>query len=268
MTEGTVDRRTLIGGFVTAVATSGLAGAACAQSAPKTFVLVHGAFLGGWCWRRVSDRLAESGHKVFSPTLSGLGERSHLLSNSVNFDTHVADIVNVIKWEGLNDICLVVHSYGGAPGSGALDQIGDRVSSIVWLDAFKPKNGERMMDLSPVFGKLVQGAIDKGEAGFAPASFKMTTAAVNERDVDLFASKATPQPVGSYTQPMKLSGAIEQVAKKTYIRLPKYPNPNFDKALSECKADNSWSTVEIADCGHVAMLDIPQQLTELLIKAA
>jgi len=160
MTEGTVDRRTLIGGFVTAVATSGLAGAACAQSAPKTFVLVHGAFLGGWCWRRVSDRLAESGHKVFSPTLSGLGERSHLLSNSVNFDMHVADIVNVIKWEGLNDICLVVHSYGGAPGSGALDQIGDRVSSIVWLDAFKPKNGERMMDLSPVFGTLrVVGSI-------------------------------------------------------------------------------------------------------------
>ena len=73
MTEGTVDRRTLIGGFVTAIATSGLAGAACAQSAPKTFVLVHGAFLGGWCWRRVSDRLAESGHKVFSLTLSGLG---------------------------------------------------------------------------------------------------------------------------------------------------------------------------------------------------
>src|ERR1700757_4266125 len=93
----------------------------------KTFVLVHGAWHGGWCWRRVSDLLEVKGHKVFTPTLTGLGERSHLLSRDINLDTHVADIVNVIKREGLNDICLVAHSYGGFPASGALEQIGDRV---------------------------------------------------------------------------------------------------------------------------------------------
>src|SRR5262245_41158154 len=106
---------------------------AMAQTAQrKTFVLVH----GGWCWRRVSDLLEKQGHKVFTPTLTGVGERSHLMSKDINLDTHITDIVNVFKWEDLKDVCLVVHSYGGYRGSGALEQIGDRVSSIVWLDAF------------------------------------------------------------------------------------------------------------------------------------
>ena len=84
----------------------------------KTFLLVHGAFIGGWCWRRASDLLEKEVHKVFSPTLTGLGDRSHLLSKDINLDTHITDIVNVIRWENLEDICLVVHSYGGFPGSG------------------------------------------------------------------------------------------------------------------------------------------------------
>ena len=91
---------------------------------PKTFVLVHGAWHGGWCWRRVSDLLEKQGHKVFTPTLTGVGERSHLMSKDINLDTHITDLVNVFKWEDLKDVCLVVHSYGGWPGSGVLEQIG------------------------------------------------------------------------------------------------------------------------------------------------
>jgi hypothetical protein len=93
-----------------------------AQNASKTFVLVHGAWHGGWCWRRVSDLLERKGHKVFTPTLTGLGERSHLMSRDINLDTHIMDVVNVIKWEGLKDVCLVAHSYGGWPVSGAIEQ--------------------------------------------------------------------------------------------------------------------------------------------------
>ena len=107
-----------------------------AQSgARKTFVLIHGAWHGGWCWRRVADILEQQGHKVFTPTLTGLGERSHLMSKDINLDTHIADIVNAVEWEDLKDICLVAHSYAGYPASGALERIGDRVSSIVWVDA-------------------------------------------------------------------------------------------------------------------------------------
>ena len=86
------------------------------------------------------------GHKVYAPSLTGHADRSHLLSKDVILDTHITDIVNLFKWEDLKDACLVAHSYGGWPASGALEQIRDRVSSIVWLDAFKPKNGERGTD--------------------------------------------------------------------------------------------------------------------------
>ena len=141
MTKSNITRRGMIrgsaAGLVAASASGGIIGVARAQAAPNTFVLVHGALSGGWCWRRVSDLLEKKGHKVFSPTLTGLGERSHLLSKDINLETHITDIVNVIKWEDLNNICLVAHSYGGFPASGALEQMGDRVSSIVWVEAVR-----------------------------------------------------------------------------------------------------------------------------------
>ena len=134
--------------------------------ARKTFVLVHGAWHGGWCWRRVSDLLEAKGHKVFTPTLTGLADRSHLLSKDVILDTHIADIVNLFKWEELKDVCLVAHSYGGWPSSGALEQIGDRVASIVWLDAFKPENGQKGIDFASEFSrKAMEEAVAKGTPG-------------------------------------------------------------------------------------------------------
>ena len=92
--------------------------AAAQTTQRKTFVLVHGAWHGGWCWRRVSDLLEKQGHKVFTPTLTGVGERSHLMSKDINLDTHITDIVNVFKWEDLKDVCLVVHSYGATRARG------------------------------------------------------------------------------------------------------------------------------------------------------
>jgi Alpha/beta hydrolase family len=170
MTEAKVTRRGMVGGAaaLAAIAASHDAvGPASAQTALKTYVLVHGTLVGGWYWRRVSDLLEKNGQKVFSPTLTGLGERSHLLNRNINLDTHITDIVNVIKWEDLNDICLVVHSYGGWVGSGALEQIGDRVSSIVWLDAFKPENGQKPIDFTNEgFRKAFLNSMEKGEPGF------------------------------------------------------------------------------------------------------
>jgi hypothetical protein len=126
--------------------------------------------IGGWCWRRVSDLLEKKGHKVFAPTLTGLGERSHLLSKGINLDTHVADIVNIIKWEGLADFCLVAHSYAGFPASGALEQIRDGASSIVWLDALKPENGEKVIDFVPgPTRELLLNFVAKGEISFPPS---------------------------------------------------------------------------------------------------
>ena len=150
----------------------------------------------------------------------------------------------------------MVHSYGGWPGSGALEQIGDRVSSIVWLDAFKPENGQRGVDFSSEFSrKALEAAVAKGEPGrpAPPAS----AFHVNEKDRAWVDSKTTPQPNGVALQPIKLTGAREKVAKKTYIRAPKYPQPAFDKAYAECKADKTWQTFETTTAGHDVMVDDP-----------
>jgi pimeloyl-ACP methyl ester carboxylesterase len=120
-----------------------------AQANPKTFVLVHGSWHGGWCWRRVADILEKGGHKVYTPTLTGLGERSHLMSGLISLDTHVIDVANVIKWEGLENIVLVGHSYAGFVVSGVAEQALPSIASIVFLDAFLPDNGQRVVDLTP-----------------------------------------------------------------------------------------------------------------------
>jgi hypothetical protein len=272
MTARNITRRSIIGtgavgaGLV-ALASGGAVSEARAQTAPKTFVLIHGAWVGGWYWRRVSDLLEKKGHKVFSPTLTGLGERSHLLSKDINLDTHITDIVNVIKWESLNDICFVAHSYAGFPASGALDQIGDRVSSIVWLDTFKPENGDSVANMAPEARRApLLAAVEKGEPGLqAP---KAEVLLVNEKDRALVDEKATPHPTGTLVQPIKLSGGREKVAKKTYIRATRFANPGFDKALAECKADKAWNTIENTTSGHAVMLDEPEWLADQLLKGA
>jgi hypothetical protein len=270
MTTRSITRRSMIGtgalgvGLV-ALASREVVSEARAQSAPKTFVLISGASLGGWCWRHVSDLLEKKGHKVFSPTLTGLGERSHLLSKEVNLDTHIADIVNVIKWENLNDVCLVAHSYGGWPASGALEQIGSNVSSIVWLDAFKPENGQKAVDFAPR-SKAVLASAERGEPG-VPVP-KGSPVIVNADGLAWFESKTTAHPTGAYLQPINLSGALGKVAKKTYVRIPRFPNPAFDKALADCKADKTWNTIENTSSGHMVMMDAPEWLAETLLQAS
>jgi pimeloyl-ACP methyl ester carboxylesterase len=253
------------GGIVAGAACGDMFGAAHAQAARKTFVLVTGAFAGSWIWRRVADQLEQGGHKVFVPSLTGLGERSHLLRKDVDLDTHIADVVNLIKWESLENVCLVAWSYSGFVGAGALEEIDDRVSSLVWLDAFVPANGQRVLDLT-AFGKVVQTAIDKGDSGFGPPKFSAVFVA--ERDQQFAQSKATPQPIGTFTQPIRLSGALQKVPRKTYIRCPRFPAPAFDKALAECNSDRSWATFELPDVGHQAMLDAPDRVTELILRGA
>jgi pimeloyl-ACP methyl ester carboxylesterase len=251
---------------MTAVAAGGAIPATAQTPAPKTFLLVHGAWHGGWCWRRVSDLLEKRGHKVFAPTLTGLGERSHLLNASVNLDTHIADIVNVIKWENLNGICLVAHSYGGWPVSGALEQVPDRVTSVVYLDAFVPEDGQKGLDFASEFSRQgTMAAIAKGELS-RPAP-KAETFHVNEKDRAWVDSKLTPQPVGVALQPIKLTAVREKIAKKTYIRAPIYPQPTFDKVYAAKKSDASWRTYEVP-CGHDVMVDMPDRLLEILLEVA
>ena len=261
----TATRRTVIAAGLGAAAASGVA-SADAQAAQKTFVLVHGAWHGGWCWRRVADVLERQGHKVFTPTLTGLGERSHLMSRDINLDTHITDVVNVLLWEDLKDVVLAGHSYAGWVISGVAERALPRIGAIVFVDAFMPGDGDRGIDNTPEFSrKGILAAMEKGEASRPAPTAEFF--GVNEKDRGWVDSKTTPQPVGVALQPVRLTGARDKVAKKTYIRAAAYPQDFFDRYLAICKADKTWRTAEIP-CGHDIMVDMPERLAEALVEAA
>jgi len=231
-----------------------------------TFVLVHGAWHGGWCWRRVADRLRRDGHAVFTPTLTGLGERSHLLRPGIDLATHVADIVNLLRWERLSDVVLCGHSYGGFVISGVAEEMPALIRSIVFLDAFLPENGDTILKLTgPAVQDAIRAALQRNDLGVPPRSAEAF--GVNAADRQWVDDLCVPQPIGTFTSPIALSGARERIARKTYIRAKGYNNPAFDRAFAAVRSDRSWHCHQLP-CGHDVMVDMPDRLTELLLQAA
>lgn len=230
---------------------------------PKTFVLVHGAWHGGWAWVRIADRLRALGHRVFAPTLTGLGERAHLLHPGINASLHIADVVAVIHYERLSDIVLVGHSYGGCVVSGVVEHVPEKIRSIVFLDAFIPDDGDATVDLvPPAVQEIIRDAHARGETTVPvrdAAAFK-----VNEKDRAWVDSLANPQPIGTMVEKLKLTGARERIPRRTYIRASGYPNVSFEKAHARATAAG-WRTYEVP-CGHDVMIDAPERLTEILLE--
>jgi pimeloyl-ACP methyl ester carboxylesterase len=232
----------------------------------STFVLVHGAWHGGWCWRRVADRLRAGSHTVFTPTLTGLGERSHLLGAAISLKTHIADVVNVLKWEGLGDVVLCGHSYGGFVIAGVAEAMGPAIRSIVFLDAFVPRDGETVEQLTGAAVKeAIRAAVQRGDLGIPPRSAEAF--GVNPADRAWVDRLCVAQPVATFTDKIALTGAYERIARKTYVRAKSYVNPGFDRAYEALRADASWRVGEVA-CGHDVMVDAPERLAEILIEAA
>lgn len=259
-------RRAAIGGIAAGASALGLLSPAQAQEARKTFVLVHGSSAGGWCYRRVADLLEKAGHKVYAPTLTGLGERSHLMSGQITLDTHITDVANVIKWEDLDNFVLVGHSYGGWIISGVAERFEKRIVSIVFLDAFMPEDGQRVLDTnSPRSRAEIEEALKKAEVSrpAPPASVW----AVNAKDQPWVNEKFTAQPIGVAFTPIRLTGARDRIAKKTYVRAKGYDNPNFERYYAKVKADPSWRTFEMP-CGHEVMIDMPERTTQILLEVA
>jgi pimeloyl-ACP methyl ester carboxylesterase len=231
-----------------------------------TFVLVHGAWHGGWCWQRVADRLRSGGHTVFTPTLTGLGERSHLLRAGIDLKTHIADVVNVMKWERLRDVVLCGHSYGGMVISSVAEEMAPAIRSIVFLDAFVPRNGESSQDLtSAAVREGVQAALQRGDIVMPARSAEAF--GVNPADRAWVDRMCVGQPIATFTDKIALTGARDRIPRKSYIRAGSYVNPGFDRALSEVKSDPSWRTYEVPS-GHDVMVDMPDRLCEILLEVA
>jgi pimeloyl-ACP methyl ester carboxylesterase len=230
-----------------------------------TYVLVHGAWHGGWCWQRVAKLLRAQGHDVFTPTLTGVCERSHLLTPDVDLDTHIADVVNLIKWNDLSDAVLVGHSYGGMVISGVAEQSENAIGSFVMLDAFYPENGESLVDqANQVTRDAMTDALARGHATLPPRS--AASFMVNDRDAAWVDRQCTPQPIKTVLQKVALAGARERIAKRSYIRAASYPNAPFDAA--KAKAARNGFRIYDVPCGHDVMIDMPERLAEILHEVA
>ncbi|MEZ2221567.1 alpha/beta fold hydrolase [Rhizobium sp. RCC_161_2] len=233
------------------------------QKSPRPFVLVAGAGHGGWVWRHLSDLLIAAGHRVFAPTLTGLGERSHLLSGSITLSTHVDDVINVFRWEDLENAVLVGHSYAGWVVSGAIERLEGKVAGIVYLDAFLPDDGQCGFDfLNEQQKAAFLAAQEKGE--FArPGPTAVGLRIQDPKNAAWLDSKITPQPLGVSLERLSLTGARDRVPTKIYVRTPLFPQPIFDAALDRCQKDASWRTVVLDKSGHDPMLDAPEALFDI-----
>ena len=237
------------------------------MTSPSTYVLVHGAWQGGWAWSRFAPLLEAEGHQVYAPTLTGLAERANLLTKDVNLSTHIEDVSRLIIAEDLEDIVLVGHSYGGMVVSGVADRMPEKIKSLVVLDGFVPEDGKAMREYWPasVMSFLDREAEKSGGVSVPPLPAQsLAIAPENRAFVD---ERATPQPYGTFNEVIRLTGAREEIANKTYIRATKFRSHPFDAFLKQLKSAPGWHTAEI-DSGHEPMIDDPQKLAELFAKTA
>lgn len=230
----------------------------------SVYVLVHGAWGGSWCWKRIRGALQARGHEVFTPTLSGVGERSHLLSQKVDLQTHITDVVNLIRWEELSDIVLCGHSYGGCVVTGAADRLADRINALVYVDAFVPESGQSLHDTLPAEqkGSQVKGALETGD-GWKVPPIPAEIFNVNINDRAWVQRQRTPQPLATFQQPLQLAGGIERIKNLTYILATGWDHSPFPQFYEKAKA-KGWKTLTMP-CGHDIMLDNPDELLEILL---
>jgi pimeloyl-ACP methyl ester carboxylesterase len=214
----------------------------------------------------VRTALQSQGHEVFTPTLTGLSDRSHLLSRAVDLNTHIQDIVNLIRWEELTDIVLCGHSYGGCVVSGVADRLPDRIRSLVYLDAFVIEDGESQMQglTEALLRQFQEGVRSVGEGWKVPpvpaAAFN-----VNVADREWVDRQCTVQPIATMEQPLRLTGGIEHIEDVRYILATDWPGSPFPPFYEKAKA-KGWRTQTVS-CGHDVMLDLPQELVSLLVEA-
>jgi pimeloyl-ACP methyl ester carboxylesterase len=234
------------------------------------FVLVHGGGHGGWCWQRLAPLLRAGGHDVYTPTLTGLGERAHLLNAAIDLDTHITDIAAVLKYEDLSEVILVGHSYGGMVITGVADRALSRIGHLVFLDAAHPKDGEALVQTSPglmEFARKSSRIVDGCELVMWPSTEVVEMmGVVQPKDAAWLLDKLTPHPWKCFAQPLRL-------AHEARLRMIPFTNINASWSMkvrppeSIRRATQGERVWEI-DTGHDLMITEPQAVAALLSKVA
>ena len=229
-----------------------------------TFVLVHGGWSGAHGFRHVRRRLTAAGHEVFTPSLTGIGERVHLASPTITLSTHVRDVVNQVLYEDLTEIVLVGFSYGGFVVTGALEHIAGRVRHLVYLDAFVPDDGETA--LGHTMG-IEAGPAAVGEDWLVPPSERTYD---DPAEGEWMTARRTPHPSGCFTEPVRLAAPLESYEfDRTYIKATLDPPTDLGadalwRAAERAKASPDWHYRELATT-HIVPSNCPDELTELLL---
>jgi pimeloyl-ACP methyl ester carboxylesterase len=227
------------------------------------FVLVHGAWHGGWCWQYVAESLRTAGHRVFTPTLTGLGERAHLLRADTGLATCIDDICAVILNEELDDVVLVGHSFAGPVISGVADRMPERLSQLVYLDALVVQHGQSALSvLRPEVQRERSRTIDAEGLRMAipePDKFGVT----DPVQAAWLRRRLTPHPLNAYTDPLQLRHALGNGLRKTYIAVTGPWYPPLAEIRDWIRQQPDWAWREIA-AGHDAMVTSPAALSQLL----
>ena len=240
-----------------------------------TFVLVHGAWHGGWCYRDTAKALRDAGHTVFTPTHSGVGERAHQAAENITLETHVRDVCGCIEAEELNDVILCGHSYGGMVITGVADRMADRIKSLVYLDAFVPENGESLIDLinkalpsevAAVFVGSYRGTALEGRSGrMQPIPAEMfSIAQANRAWVD---RRCVAQALATFELPALLSGDVNKVTQRLYILADGWDPSPFRHFAAKFDGQPGWRVTRLP-CSHDVMVDMPQELARELMALA
>jgi pimeloyl-ACP methyl ester carboxylesterase len=239
------------------------------------FVLVHSAWFGGWCWRRLSSLLEARGHAVHTPTLTGLGERAHLAHPGVDLQTHVDDVVNVLTYRDLRAVVLLGHSSGGAVITGVADRVPERIAHVIYLDAFVPENGQCLVDLIPADRRPGMEALVETEGlgwllprfaappweQFLPQAWQVT----DEEDLAWVLARLRPTPFGFFTRATQCGNPAAERLRRTYIRCSRWPNPLFDRYATLAAERRGWQLRTI-DSSHLPYITDAPGLASLLLE--
>ena len=239
------------------------------------FVLVHGAWHGGWCYRETAAALRAAGHTVFTPTHTGVGERFHQSAENITLETHIRDVCGCIEWEELRDVILVGHSYGGMVITGVADRMSDRIRSLVYLDAFIPGHGDSLIGLlskalvpevaAQFIGAFRGTALQDHSGLMQPIPAEMfNIAQANRERVDRL---CRPQALATFEVPLLLTGGGDKIANRLYILADGWDPSPFRYFAANCEKAAGWRVVKMP-CSHDVMVDMPKELAAELVKLA
>lgn len=225
-----------------------------------TYVFVHGGWDGGWAWRAVARRLQSAGHEVFTPSLTGSGERAHLATPEVDLNTHITDVVNVLQYEKLEAVILAANSYGGMVITGVAEQAPERIRELIYLDAFIPEDGESLADIA---GPEIMGYMDQAAAAYGDG-WKIPH---DPPDAD----RRTPMLLNATRQPLSVKNDAARELKHTFVHFTGKPADDFSKPMMEMMAaravEKGWNYFE-RPFVHWPILDRPDDVAALLLELA